>query len=214
MIKHFLIGFCRIFVGSLFIFSGLIKANDPLGFSYKLDEYWVEFGMNWDWLISMGPSLASFVCILEIVLGVAILVAYRVKIVSRLLLLIMVFFTVLTFASAVFDLVKTCGCFGEAIPLTPWQSFIKDIILIVLVLVIYSYADEIKPYENSYWGTAFVIIPIALMAYISYQVGWIFPLYFTMALLIFGYLSSFVNLEYSGKLTTIFVIRCNLGVLL
>ena len=84
MIKHFLIGFCRIIVGTLFIFSGLIKANDPLGFSYKLEEYWVEFGMNWEWLISLGVSMASFICILEIVLGVAILLAYRVKIVAGL----------------------------------------------------------------------------------------------------------------------------------
>ena len=199
--KDYLIGFCRIIVGSLFIFSGLIKANDPLGFSYKLEEYWIEFGMNWDWLISIGPTMASIICILEIVLGIAILIAFRVKLVSRLLLFIMVFFTILTFASAVFGLVKTCGCFGDAFPLTPWQSFIKDIVLIVLVLVINSYSADIKPYKERYKGTAFVIFPTVIMAFISNYLDWNFPLYFTMGLLIFYFLGAFVNPEYSGKLT-------------
>ena len=203
MNKHLLLGICRILVGTLFIFSGLIKANDPLGFAYKLDEYWVEFGMNWDWLLSISVPLAAFLCVLEIVLGAATLVAYRLKLVTRLLMIIMVFFTVLTFASAVFGLVKSCGCFGDAIPLTPWQSFIKDVVLILMVLVLFGYKEEIHPYENRFYGTAFIIFPIALMAYASFKVGWNFPLYFTLGILGLGYAASLANLNFSPFLTTI-----------
>ncbi|MEQ9064278.1 MAG: DoxX family protein [Vicingaceae bacterium] len=204
MIRHFTVGFSRILVGTLFIFSGLIKANDPLGFSYKLEEYWVEFGMNWKWLISLGVPLAVFLCVLEIVLGVATLVGYKMKIVSRLLLLLMAFFTVLTFASAVFGLVKSCGCFGDAIPLTPWQSFIKDVILIILVVVLFGDGEKIKPYANRYWETAFVVFPTVLMAYAAYLVDWQFPLYYTLAILGFGFITYLANLRF-GPLWTVII---------
>ncbi len=192
----------RILVGTLFIFSGIIKANDPLGFSYKLEEYWVEFGMAWDWLLAIGTPLASFICIFEIVLGVAFLVAYRMKLASALALLMMVFFTILTFASAVFGLVKSCGCFGDAIPLTPWQSFIKDVILMVFIVVIYAYRKEIKQYDAQYKNTAFVIFPVALLAWTSMQVEWNFPLYFGLVVLGIGYVVSFVTSKNASMITT------------
>lgn len=199
-----IIDIARILVGTLFIFSGIIKANDPLGFSYKLEEYWVEFGMAWDWLLAMGVPLASLICIIEITLGVAVLVVYRMNIVTRLLLAMIVFFTILTFASAVFGLVKSCGCFGDAIPLTPWQSFIKDVILLILIVILFGYKQEEKPYKERYKGTAFLIFPVVIMSWISFKVGWNFPLYFTLIVLGTGFIISLVHLKLSQSLTTLF----------
>lgn len=196
-----LLDISRILVGTLFIFSGIIKANDPLGFSYKLEEYWVEFGMAWDWLIAIGVPLASLICIAEIALGVAVLVAYRMNIVTRLLLVMIVFFTILTFASAVFGLVKSCGCFGDAIPLTPWQSFMKDVFLMIFIIILFAYKREIKPYEEIYKGTAFVIFPVVLLAWTSFQVDWNFPLYFGLIVLGIGFIASLAKLNYAPAIT-------------
>lgn len=145
----YILNIARIIVGNLFIFSGIVKANDPLGFSYKLEEYFMEFGMNWEWLHEILVPLAAALCIVEIVLGVAVLVGYRMKQVSWLLLLMIVFFTILTGASAIFEIVRSCGCFGDAIPLTPWESFFKDLILLVLILVIFAKREVIKPWQSS-----------------------------------------------------------------
>lgn len=181
---RYLVVISRILVGTLFIFSGLIKANDILGFSYKLEEYWVEFGMGWEWLLAIDVPMAAVICIVEIVLGVATIVGYRMRTTSTLLLLMIVFFTILTFASAAFGLVKSCGCFGDAIPLTPWQSFIKDVILLVFIGILFAVRKKIHPFEKLESSVVLVVVPVALMAWVSYQVGWNFPLYFTLSILI------------------------------
>lgn len=142
----FITAFSRIFIGVLFIISGLIKANDPLGFSYKLDEYFTVF--NVAWMSGFSLPLAMLICIAEVGLGVAAIMGYRMVLVSWLLLLMIVFFSFLTFYSAWFDVVKDCGCFGDALHLTPWQSFTKDIVLLVFVLVLFWQRKNIKPLIN------------------------------------------------------------------
>ncbi|PRD45437.1 BT_3928 family protein [Sphingobacterium haloxyli] len=137
------LGFSRIFVGLLFIFSGFIKANDPTGFGYKLEEYFLVFNM--DFLNDYSIWLAVLICGLEIILGVFLLLGFYKNKVAWGLLLLTIFFLFLTFYSAFFEVVSSCGCFGDAIPLTPWQSFIKDIILLAFVLVIFKYRTRIKP---------------------------------------------------------------------
>ena len=126
--KTKLIWVCRILVGLLFIFSGLIKINDPLGFSYKLQEYFEVFHL--EFLNGLALFIAIILCTLEIVLGFALLIGTRSVKVSWGLLLLIIFFGFLTFYSAWFKVVQTCGCFGDAIPLTPWQSFSKDMALL------------------------------------------------------------------------------------
>lgn len=153
--KNGLVWFCRIAVGLLFIFSGLIKANDPLGFSYKLEEYFEVFHMTW--LNGFALSMAIILCALEMILGFALLIGARaVKVVWGLLLLI-IFFAFLTFYSAFFKVVQTCGCFGDAIPLTPWQSFSKDMILLLLVLVLFVNRKSIKSLANAKTGDKLLI---------------------------------------------------------
>jgi len=133
----------RAIVGLLFIFSGLIKANDPLGFGYKLQEYFEVFHISF--LNDYAVALAILLCTLEIVLGALLLLGFWSSKVAWGLLIIIIFFTFLTFYSAFFEVVTSCGCFGDAIPLTPWQSFIKDIVLLSMILQIFIKRKEILP---------------------------------------------------------------------
>lgn len=142
----------RILVGALFIFSGFIKANDPLGFSYKLQEYFEVFNMHW--MVPLALFLAIFICVFEIVVGFALLIGTRVKLMLWLLSLMMVFFTFLTFYSAYYNKVTSCGCFGDAIPLTPWQSFYKDIVLCTLTLILIIGRSHIKSFMGPKLETA------------------------------------------------------------
>jgi uncharacterized membrane protein YphA (DoxX/SURF4 family) len=141
--KNSLVWACRIIVGLLFIFSGLVKANDPLGFSYKLEEYFEVFHITF--LNDFALSLSVILCALEMLLGFALLIGTRVASVAWGLLLLIIFFAFLTFYSAFFKVVQSCGCFGDAIPLTPWQSFTKDMVLLVLILVVFFYRRSITP---------------------------------------------------------------------
>lgn len=165
----YLVGLCRIFVGVLFIISGFIKANDTLGFSYKLDEYFLVF--NVPFMSAISVALAQFICVAEIVLGVATLVGWRMNLVSWLLMLMIVFFTFLTFYSAYFNVVKDCGCFGDAVKLTPWQSFGKDVILLVLILIIFLWRHKIKPLfslRSARWTVIIAVIISSLFTYYTY----------------------------------------------
>jgi len=141
----FIVGFARIIVGLLFVFSGFVKLNDPIGFSYKLEEYFGEGVLNLEFLIPFALVLAIFIVIYELLLGITLLIGYAPKFTKWSLLLMIVFFTFLTFYSAYFNKVTDCGCFGDAIPLTPWQSFYKDIILLVLILILFFNERFIKP---------------------------------------------------------------------
>ncbi|MDH5605089.1 MAG: DoxX family protein [Cyclobacteriaceae bacterium] len=138
--------FSRYFVGGLFIFSGLIKLNDPIGTKIKLEEYFevfsVDFASFFEWFIPMALPLAMILIILELALGVAVLLNYKMNITTWVLLVLILFFTFLTFYSAYFDKVTDCGCFGDAIPLDPWQSFFKDVILIVFIAHLFWYRKK------------------------------------------------------------------------
>ena len=133
----------RIAVGLLFIFSGLVKINDPLGFSYKLEEYFEVFHTTF--LNGLALSLSIILCSLEIILGFALIIGVRAISIAWGLLLLIIFFAFLTFYSAYFKVVQTCGCFGDAIPLTPWQSFSKDLVLLLLIVVLFVNRVKIKP---------------------------------------------------------------------
>ncbi|MFN0274449.1 MAG: BT_3928 family protein [Chitinophagales bacterium] len=176
--KKGLLWLFRIFVGVLFIFSGLIKANDPVGFAIKLDEYFELFAeagglfsfFKSEWLLNSTVHLASFICILEVALGVCLLIGLWKNLVAWLLLLMMLFFTWLTGYSAVTGSVTDCGCFGDAIPLTPWQSFYKDILLTVLILYIFFMRKHIKPLFNTVLGFALFFITSAFTLWVTVHV--------------------------------------------
>ncbi|SHG18155.1 DoxX protein [Flavobacterium segetis] len=143
--KNIITQFSRIFVGILFIVSGLIKLNDPLGFSYKLAEYFSEPVFNMPFFVPFSLALAIFLVIIEVVLGIMLLIGHKTKFTIWSLLLLIVMFTFLTFYSAYFNVVKDCGCFGDALKLTPWESFTKDVVLLFFILILYLNRILIKP---------------------------------------------------------------------
>ncbi|WP_282161252.1 BT_3928 family protein [Ulvibacterium marinum] len=162
----YLVGFSRIFVGVLFIISGFIKLNDPVGFSFKLEEYFSQGVLNLPFLEPYALAISIFVVIFEVLLGVMLLVGFRVKFTVWSLLLMIVFFTFLTFYSAYFNKVTDCGCFGDAIKLTPWESFTKDIVLLVLIILLFIG----KKYIGSIFGsnTKRILTLVALVLCIFY----------------------------------------------
>ncbi|MFM7511323.1 MAG: BT_3928 family protein [Bacteroidota bacterium] len=121
----------RLLVGLLFIFSGLIKANDPQGLSYKIQEF-LEVG-ELHFLDSYTLPIAIILNTAEIGLGTALLLNFRVKATQFLVLLLLLFFTALTGYTYFTGYPKNCGCFGDCIPLTPGQSFYKDIVLLIML---------------------------------------------------------------------------------
>ena len=153
----YIVHISRIFVGILFIISGFVKLNDPLGFSYKLQEYFGIDVLNLPFLEPYALGIAVIVVVFEVVLGIFLLIGYKPKFTVWSLLLMIVFFTFLTFYSAYFDKVRECGCFGDALPMTPWQSFTKDIVLLVLILILFFGVKYIKPFL-SILGTTVVAL--------------------------------------------------------
>lgn len=162
----FLTQLCRILVGVLFIFSGLIKANDPLGFSYKLDEYFSVFGT--EFMIPLSLSLAIFICAYEIIFGFMLLLGSRITLTVWALFLMIVFFTFLTFYSAYYDKVKECGCFGDFLHLTPWQSFYKDLALLVMILILLVGKKYISPLFSG--GIEKFLIAVAAIASLAFPI--------------------------------------------
>jgi hypothetical protein len=153
----------RFLVGGLFIFSGFIKANDPLGFSYKLKEYFEVFqndtGLSlFEWFAHIALPLAIIICASEIILGVMLLLAYRRNLTLWLLFAQIMFFTFLTFYSAYYNKVTHCGCFGDFLKLKPWESFWKDIALMILITVLFSGKENIvERLSPMMTGTLFTI---------------------------------------------------------
>lgn len=156
----------RWFVGILFIFSGLIKANDPLGLSYKMQEFFEVWGMHGfnDYTLALSVLMIAF----EIIAGVAVIVGWKMRLFSWLLLLLIIFFTFLTAYALFSGKIKTCGCFGDCIPLTANQSFWKDVILTVLIGIIFLYRNKIKPAL----GTGKNVLILLVTTVFSFGIQW------------------------------------------
>jgi uncharacterized membrane protein YphA (DoxX/SURF4 family) len=133
---------CRILVAITFLFSGFVKAVDPLGTAYRIEDYFIAFGT--DWAIPFSLFLSIFMCAVEFTLGAALLLNLRLKYMAWPLLAMMLFFTVLTLNDAIYNPVPDCGCFGDAIKLSNWNTFYKNVVLIILVLGIFFYRKKYK----------------------------------------------------------------------
>lgn len=148
MIKEGILFIIRLLVGGLFIFSGLIKVNDPVGTAIKLEEYFDVFSndiASFFYIFKdIALPLAVVLVVAEVVLGIMLILGVRLKFTVWALGIIIIFFTFLTFYSAYFNKVTDCGCFGDAIKLTPWESFTKDIILLVLIGVLFVFRKDLS----------------------------------------------------------------------
>lgn len=167
----FLVNTARVLVGALFIFSGLVKAIDPRGLAYKMQEFfeaWASGGFMKGlmmWFHEHALLFSVFMITLEVVLGVALLLGIWKKLTAWLLLLLMLFFTFLTSYVLFSGKIRACGCFGDCIPLTPIQTFTKDIILLVLVLLILVKIKYINPlFPTGISMAAFLVSCIAVAA--------------------------------------------------
>ena len=233
-----LVWISRLVIGTLFILSGLIKANDPHGFAYKLEEYFEVFSADLTTKVSYqlteegqaiqdepcagkimedlkekvetpipveeqggvtrmlvgmfsffaghALSLAIFICVLEILLGAYALFGFGLRPVSWLLLGMIVFFTFLTFYSAYFNKVTDCGCFGDALKLTPWQSFWKDIFLLVFILPIWIWNRKIKvspKADGAEWALGLASVA-GMAALVFFQFDWWLPFWFLLGLVV------------------------------
>ena len=165
-----LVGVSRIFVGVLFIISGLIKLNDPVGFSFKLGDYFAPEVLNLPFLEPYALVIAVLVVILEVLLGVMLIVGYAKKFTLWSLLLMIVFFTFLTFYSAYFNKVTDCGCFGDALKLTPWESFTKDVVLLILILFLYKGSRYIQPFFSKGVRSITIFISLILCLWLGLHV--------------------------------------------
>ena len=163
----------RFLVGVLFIFSGLVKANDPLGLSYKMQEFFDVWARNASlssfmyWLDSYALPFSIIMITLEIIVGVGILLGIWKKFFAWLLLLLIIFFSFLTGYAVLSGKIATCGCFGDCIPLIALQSFIKDLILFALILIIFFGTKYIKPVLTA--GANIIILIISVLIVLGFQ---------------------------------------------
>jgi uncharacterized membrane protein YphA (DoxX/SURF4 family) len=132
----------RFLVGFVFIYSGFVKGIDPLGSTYKFTEYFLAAHL--DFFSSFSLILAIILAASELLIGMALVLGLRMRVAAWAVLCFMSFFTLLTLVSAIFNPVSDCGCFGDAIKLTNWQTFFKNIVLLVFVLIIFINRNEYK----------------------------------------------------------------------
>ena len=210
----------RAFVGGLFIVSGLVKANDPWGFAFKLEEYFSPMGLTYDFPFfemfqGYELEMSILICVAEIVLGIAVIVGGKIKLTSWLLLFLMIGFTWLTYYTyscvdanellssmgelAERDCVTDCGCFGDALrgsvgrSLTPYESFWKDIVLFYFVGIIFINQWKIQMNNvNQNWimGLSSLIVVI----FFSWVFGWYFPIFFYIIALLGAFVFGNMNI--------------------
>ena len=155
--KH-LITICRYLLAFLFIFSGFVKGVDPLGFAYKLGDYFKAF--NADFFEPLALFLSFVLCAAELFIGLLLLFGIRLRLAVWGALLFMLFFTPLTFVLAIFNPVHDCGCFGDAVKLTNWETFYKNIIFLVAAVVLFKGRSQ---FTSSFTGFKEVIIFVLLL---------------------------------------------------
>lgn len=126
---------CRLILGITFLVSGFSKAVDPWGTALKVNEYLAIYGFENLHRWSMGFSV--WLCGAELMMGCMLLCKVRIRLVSIFAFFSMIFFTILTFLSATWLPVEDCGCFGDAIKLTPWQTFFKNLVLLPMAWVVW-----------------------------------------------------------------------------
>ena len=173
----FAVTIARILVGTLFIFSGLVKAIDPLGLSYKMQEFfevWANSGfmkgmMMWFYDHSLLFSVVMIT--LEVLLGFALLIGWKKKISTWLLLLLTLFFTFLTAFVLFTGKIRACGCFGDCIPLTPIQTFSKDIALLLLIILILIGQKYVQPiFKKGMVSLVLMLVALIGVSYLQYYV--------------------------------------------
>lgn len=149
IIKTVWTNLCRFLLAFLFIFSGFVKAVDPLGFTYKIQDYLQAFGLL-QWIPSFLPLVAAVtLSALEFVIGVLLFFGISKKQSTGLALMFMLFMTPLTLYLAIANPVSDCGCFGDAWILTNWQTFWKNVVLLIAAFSVFLWKKNIIRFISS-----------------------------------------------------------------
>ena len=160
----------RVLVGVVFIFSGFVKGVDPLGTVYRMQDYFAAFGMPW--ANPFALTLTIFLCMVEFIMGISLFFNLWIKGTSWILLPLMAYFTVLTFFDAFYNIVPDCGCFGEAIKLTNMQTFLKNVVLMVIIIQLFIWRKKFRsPYPLRFqgWAMAFFVVAFTWMEIHAYR---------------------------------------------
>jgi len=165
-----LVHLSRFFVGAMFVFSGFVKLVDPIGSQYKFEEYFGEGVLNLEFLIPYALPFSILLILAEIMLGVTLLLGYKSKKTVWSLLVLTTIFLFLTWYSAYYNKVTDCGCFGDAVKLTPWETFYKNVILIGLIIVLLIRVKDIKEILSKKITVAITLISLLSFSYITYHV--------------------------------------------
>jgi uncharacterized membrane protein YphA (DoxX/SURF4 family) len=164
----YLMHFSRILSGAVFVYSGFVKGIDPLGSAYKFADYFVAF--NLEAFEPFALALSVLLASAEMLLGLMLLSGVHIVLAAWALLIFMFFFTLVTFFIALTDPVADCGCFGDAIILTNWETFWKNVVLMVFVIYLFIRRKEFRPFFGRFlyeWGAifGFVMIILAVTTY-------------------------------------------------
>lgn len=160
----------RIVVGLVFIFSSFVKGVDPYGTAYRVEDYLDAYG--WFFLTDFSMLLAIILIAVEFLLGVSMLFRLRFKLGALGVFLIMVFFTIVTYFDATLELVPDCGCFGDAVKLTNWETFYKNIVLVIMAIVIFAMRKQAQQKSPKWFqNTLLIIIVGGFMVFIYYNIS-------------------------------------------
>lgn len=158
----------RIVVGFVFIFSSVVKGIDPYGTAYRVEDYLEAY--SWYFMVDYALYLGLLLIVIEFVLGVSMLFRLRFKLGALGVLLIMVVFTTITYFDATLNLVPDCGCFGDAVKLSNWETFYKNIILIIMAVLIFVKRKETVQLTSKFFqNSALSLITVMFIAFVYYS---------------------------------------------
>ncbi|HBK72172.1 MAG TPA: DoxX family protein [Flavobacteriaceae bacterium] len=166
----FLTFIARILVAATFIFSGFVKLIDPLGSAYKFQDYFAADVLNLEFLSPYALQFSIVLIVAEIMLGVMLLVGFKPKFTVRSLMLLTLVFLFLTWYSAYYNKVTDCGCFGDAVTLTSWETFYKNVILVALIIFLLFTTKHIKALFSKRFANRVTLLALASFLFVTYYV--------------------------------------------
>ncbi|WP_425659616.1 BT_3928 family protein [Tenacibaculum ascidiaceicola] len=170
MILKMLTHISRVLVGLLFIYSGFVKLVDPIGSQYKFEEYFSAGVLNLEFLIPFALPFSILLIVTELVLGIMLLVGYKPKLTVWSLFGLNLVFLFLTWYSYTYNKVTDCGCFGDALKLTPKETFYKNVVFMIFIVILILGVKHIKPLISNKFSSLTTFTSVFLALIVSYYV--------------------------------------------
>ena len=163
--KHIGLIALRWLLGGVFIFSGLVKCVDPVGTSVFVDKYLATYSL--EALLPLSLGIAVALAVVEVAMGILLVIGVLRRYISLAATLFLLLFTIITLLSATVLPIGDCGCFGDAVKLTPWQTFLKNIVLLPMAIVVWrnSEAEQLKWRRVAIVMMVVVALPLAINLY-------------------------------------------------